>query len=70
MQNLGATHPGGCFIFFNGTIDTKGMEQLVALSTQAVTNGFNRLTICMSSSGGNPDAALYGYNALSRLRTY
>jgi ATP-dependent Clp protease protease subunit len=66
-QLLGPQHSGGCFLFFNGTINNRGMEQLVMLATQAVANQFRSLTICMSSTGGDPESALYGYNALSSL---
>lgn len=64
---LSQTHPGGCYLFFNAEINPKSIEQLLHLSTDGIKHGFQRLTLCISSAGGDPDSAVYAFNALSAL---
>lgn len=64
---LGLQFPGGCFIGFNAMINSKGIEQLLVVVAQAIQQMFTHVTICMSSTGGDPNSAMNGYNVLSSL---
>lgn len=64
---LGLQFPGGCYLGFNAAITTKGVEQLLSMATQAVQQRFQKITLCLSSTGGDPDSALYAFNLLSAL---
>lgn len=64
---LGHQYPGGCFIGFNASIERKGVEQLLYLAGQAVAQKFSQITVCLSSTGGDPESAIYAYNLLTAL---
>lgn len=64
---LGLQFSGGCYIGFNAAISTKSVEQLMSVVGQAVFSQFTDITICMASTGGDPEAALYAYNLLQAL---
>lgn len=64
---LGQTHPGGCYLFFNAEITTKSMEQLLHLVMDGIHQQFTKITLCISSVGGDADSAVYALNTLSSL---
>jgi ATP-dependent Clp protease protease subunit len=55
------------FLGFNHAIDRRAVEQLIAMTTDAVIAGFSDVNICLGSIGGYIDQAYYAYEALISL---
>lgn len=67
IMGLGASHPGGCYFFFNAEINAKSVEQLLYVVINALREGFTQITLCISSTGGDADSAIYAFNTLRSL---
>jgi ATP-dependent Clp protease, protease subunit len=59
--------PKDYYLGFNYTLDRQSVSSLIGLVQQAVNLKAKSVTICMSSSGGAPDQALYVYEILKSL---
>ncbi len=59
--------PGGCYIGFNAAVDRKAAEQLSSVCGEAIRNGFQEITIALSSVGGLLDHAYYAFAVLEAL---
>lgn len=66
-MSLAETHPGGCYLSFNGEISRASIEQIVLMCGQAWENGFDEVTLCMNSPGGTLEHAYHGFNMLEAL---
>jgi hypothetical protein len=65
--SLSARCQAGCFIGFNAGIDRKAVEQLASVCGQAISHGFDSITIGMTSIGGLLEQAYYAYGVLDAL---
>jgi ATP-dependent protease ClpP protease subunit len=52
-------YPAGCYIGFNAAIDRRASEQLAAMCLNAIDNGYQTVTLCLTSVGGATDQAYY-----------
>jgi ATP-dependent protease ClpP protease subunit len=59
--------PKDYYLGFNYILDRQSVTGLVALVQQALSLNGKSVTICITSSGGAPDQALYAYEALTAL---
>lgn len=55
------------FLGFNYVIDRQSIANLIALAQQTVALRAKSITICICSTGGAPDQALYAFEVLSAL---
>jgi ATP-dependent protease ClpP protease subunit len=67
QKSLSQQFPAGCFVGFNALIDRKAAEQLVMVCSEAVRNGYNAITLSISSAGGLLEHAYYAYHTLEAL---
>jgi ATP-dependent protease ClpP protease subunit len=62
-----APNPPHWTIGFNWLIDRPMTQKLVTAVAVAIEKGAKEVTLCLSSSGGAPDQALYAYEVLRAL---